>query len=124
MMANEDLAKQVMQALAGGDRTRAAGLLRAAGMPAMRQALDQFKAQAENERRALKALGDSAHGAVGNVGSQGEQARTQAQSALQALRTHKHPPTVEMGEKPGSLRWVMIVLGLLALAAWLAFGGL
>ena len=29
-MANEDLAKQVMQALASGDRTRAAGLLRAA----------------------------------------------------------------------------------------------
>lgn len=120
-MVNEDLAKQVMQALARGDRTGAAGLLRAAGMPAMRQALDQFKVQAENERQALKALGDSAHAAVDKIGSQG--ARVQAQGALQALRSHRHPPTVEMGETPGSLRWMMIVLGLLALAAWLAFGG-
>lgn len=123
-MANEDLAKQVMQALASGDRTRAAGLLRAAGMPAMRQALDQFKVQAENERQALKALGDSAHGAVGKAGNQGAQVRAQAQGALQALRAHKRPPTVEMGETPGSLRWLMIVLGLLALAVWLAFGGI
>lgn len=121
-MAKEDLAKQVMQALARGDRTGAAGLLRAAGMPAMRQALDQFKAQAENERQALRALGDSAHGAVQKIGNQGAQA--QAQGALQALRARKHPPTVEMGEKPGSLRWMMIVLLLLALAAWLAFGGI
>lgn len=121
-MVNEDLAKQVMQALSRGDRTGAAGLLRAAGMPAMRQALDQFKTQAENERKALKALGDSAHGAAAKIGSQG--AKVQAQGALQALRAHKHPPTVEMGEKPGSLRWMMIVLGLLALATWLAFGGL
>lgn len=122
-MANEDLAKQVMQALASGDRTRAAGLLRAAGMPAMRQVLDQFKAQAESERQALKALGTSSREAVGKIETQGVRVQAQTQGALQALRAHRRPPTVEMGEKPGSLRWMMIVLGLLALAAWLAFGG-
>ncbi len=122
-MVNEDLAKQVMQALARGDRTGAAGLLRSAGMPAMRQALNQFKVQAENERQALRALGSSTREAAGNIETQGARVQAQAQAALQALRTHKRPPTVEMGEKPGSLRWVMIVLGLLALAAWLAFGG-
>lgn len=122
-MANEDLAKQVMQALASGDRTRAAGLLRAAGMPAMRQALDQFKAQAENERRALKAAGTSAREAAGRIETHGARVQEQSQGALQVLRAHRRPPTVEMGEKPGSLRWMMIVLGLLALAAWLAFGG-
>ncbi len=120
-MANEDLAKQVMQALARGDRTGSAGLLRSAGMPAMRQALDQFKAHAESERRALKALGSSTREAADKIETHGVQ--VQAQDVLQRLRARKRPPTVEMGEKPGSLRWVMIVLGLLALAAWLAFGG-
>ena len=122
-MANEDLAKEVMQALARGDRAGAAGLLRGAGMPAMRQALDQFRAQAENEHRALKALGSSTRETAAKIETQGARVQAQTQAALQALRTHKRPPTVEMGETPGSLRWVMIVLGLLALAAWLAFGG-
>lgn len=122
-MVNEDLAKQVMQALARGDRTGAAGLLRSAGMPAMRQALDQFKVQAESERRALRALGSSTREAADKIETHGAQVQAQAQDVLQLLRAHKRPPTVEMGEKPGSLRWVMIVLGLLALAAWLAFGG-
>lgn len=119
-MANEDLAKQVMQALARGDRAGAAGLMRSAGMPAMRQALDQFKAQAESERQALKALGTSSREAVGKIETRGARVQAHAQGALRAYR---RPPTVEMGEKPGSLRWMMIVLGLLALAAWLAFGG-
>ncbi|GHC00046.1 hypothetical protein [Thermomonas carbonis] len=34
------------------------------------------------------------------------------------------PPTVEKGDPPGQLRWVLIVLGLLAAGFWLAFGGM
>ena len=122
-MANEDLAKQVMQALARGDRAGAAGLMRSAGMPAMRQAMDQFKAQAENERRALKVAGSPTREATGKIETHGARVQAQTQDALRALLARRRPPTVEMGEKPGSLRWMMIVLGLLALAAWLAFGG-
>jgi hypothetical protein len=32
-------------------------------------------------------------------------------------------PTVEMGDPPGQLRWVLLVAGLLAAAAWFGFGG-
>lgn len=32
------------------------------------------------------------------------------------------PPTVEMGDPPGQLRWVLIVLALLAAAGWIVFG--
>lgn len=35
----------------------------------------------------------------------------------------RRPPTVEMGDPPGQLRWVLVVAGLLAAAAWFAFGG-
>lgn len=38
------------------------------------------------------------------------------------LLAHKRPPTVAMGDAPGGLRWVLVVLGLLALAVWIAFG--
>lgn len=32
---------------------------------------------------------------------------------------HKRPPTVAMGDAPGGLRWVLVVLALLAVAAWM-----
>jgi hypothetical protein len=34
------------------------------------------------------------------------------------------PPTVEQGDPPGQLRWLLIVLALLALGLWFAFGGM
>jgi hypothetical protein len=45
--------------------------------------------------------------------------------AKAALRAHdERPPTVAMGDAPGQLRWVLLVLFLLAAAAWIGFGGL
>lgn len=35
----------------------------------------------------------------------------------------RRPPTVEMGDPPGQVRWLLVVAGLLAAATWLAFGG-
>jgi hypothetical protein len=35
----------------------------------------------------------------------------------------RRSPTVEMGDPPGQLRWVLVVAGLLATAAWFGFGG-
>jgi hypothetical protein len=35
----------------------------------------------------------------------------------------RRTPTVEMGDPPGQLRWVLVVAGLLATAAWFGFGG-
>ncbi len=118
-MANELLAAQVMQALARGDKIAAVKLVREAGVGSLREAVQYVEAQAASRDPAIREkLQRTAQGVADRHGLQ-----TQAQGALQALRAHKRPPTVEMGEMPGSLRWVMIVLGLLALAAWLAFGG-
>lgn len=35
----------------------------------------------------------------------------------------RRPPTVEMGDPPGQLRWLLLVATLLAAAVWLGFGG-
>lgn len=35
----------------------------------------------------------------------------------------RRPPTVAMGDPPGQLRWLLIVLALLAAAVWIGFNG-
>lgn len=35
----------------------------------------------------------------------------------------RRPPTVAMGDPPGQLRWLLIVLGLIAAGVWVAFDG-
>lgn len=35
----------------------------------------------------------------------------------------RRSPTVEMGDPPGQLRWLLVVAGLVAAAIWLGFGG-
>jgi hypothetical protein len=39
------------------------------------------------------------------------------------LASRTRPPTVAQGDPPGQLRWVLIVLALLAGAVWYVFGG-
>ncbi|GAB1408743.1 hypothetical protein MASR1M8_26620 [Thermomonas brevis] len=51
-----------------------------------------------------------------------EVARDAKHGVGQALQ-RRRPPTVAMGDRPGEMRWLLIVAGLLALAVWLAFGG-
>lgn len=115
VMANELLATQVMQALARGDKIAAAKLVRQAGVGSLREAMQYVEAQAAT--RAPAASGKIQRAAADLHGLQ-----PHARSAAQALHAHNRTPTVVMGETPGQLRWVMIVLGLLALAVWLAFG--
>lgn len=110
-MANELLATQVMQALARGDKLAAVKLVREAGVGSLREAMQYVDAPAVKE--GVQRAAADVHGL-----------QLHARSAAQALHAHNRTPTVVMGEAPGQLRWVMIVLGLLALAAWLAFGGL
>ena len=115
-MANDLLATQVMRALARGDKIAAVKLVREAGVGSLREAMQVVEAHAAGRNP----MADGIDGAKDAV----HDAKTHARSTLQALRAHNRTPTVVMGETPGSLRWVMIVLCLLALAAWLAFGGL
>lgn len=119
-MANELLAAQVMQALARGDKIAAVKLVREAGVGSLREAMQYVEAQAVSRNPAVKeGLQRAAQGAAADLHG----LQSHARSAAQALPAHNRTPTVVMGEAPGHLRWVMIVLGLLALAAWLAFGG-
>ncbi len=120
-MAGEHLVQRVRSALAQGDQAGAIALLRGAGLPAIRQAIGELRALPAEEQRAIKLLlGQAARQAAAGAADVAEEAK---RIPRLALRDHPRTPTVEMGEKPGSLRWVMIVLFLLALAAWLAFGG-
>lgn len=48
--------------------------------------------------------------------------RAQGGASSTFAHIRERTPTVVMGERPGTLRWMMVVLGLLALAVWLAFG--
>ena len=114
-MANDLLATQVMQALARGDKIAAVKLVREAGIGSLREAMQYVEAQAVSRNPTTRAI-DEAKGAMHSV-------QEHAHTAWQALHARKRTPTVVMGEAPGSLRWMMIVLFLLALAAWLAFGG-
>lgn len=70
--------------------------------------LDLARAKAAIERMRAQA---------GSAIAQAKPDRTRAPSPL-ALR---HPPTVAMGDPPGQLRWLLLVLALLAGAAWLLF---
>ena len=52
-----------------------------------------------------------------------DQARAAGNAAAQLFH-RKRPPTVQMGDRPGEARWIVIVAALLAAAAvWVAFGG-
>ena len=43
--------------------------------------------------------------------------------AAMPLQQHR-PPTVAMGDPPGELRWLLLVVALVAAAVWIGFGGL
>ena len=118
-MANELLATQVMQALARGDKIGAVKLVRQAGVGSLREAMQYVEVQAASR---APAAGETARRAIQGAGTDLHGLQAHARSAAQALQAHTRTPTVVMGETPGQLRWVMIVLGLLALAAWLALG--
>ena len=121
-MTGEHLVQKVREALARGDQAGAVALLRGADLPAIRQAIGELRALPAEEQRAMKLLvGRVARQAAAGAAEVAEDAKDLARPLVRGSR---RIPTVEMGEKPGSLRWVIIVLGLLALAAWLAFGGL
>lgn len=100
------LSKQVLDALARGDKLGAIKLMREAGAPDLRSALEAIEAQAAKVPRARKP--DAAAHPQAAPPRQVKQART---------------PTVAMGDPPGQLRWFLVVIALLMAAIWIAFNG-
>ena len=52
-----------------------------------------------------------------------EAADTRKKDARMPAMGQKRPPTVTKGDPPGQVRWLLIVLALLASAAWIVFAG-
>lgn len=146
----QSLQAQLKDAIARGDKSAVAALMRQGGVSGLVQTLRA--AQAAAAQQATPSMQVPA--AVGNALRQGnlidaikrlreanpslslkaakdhieELAKTlpkpRAQDSASSTFAHirERTPTVVMGERPGTLRWMMVVLGLLALAVWLAFG--
>lgn len=109
-MSNEVLAAQVMQALARGDKIGAVKLVREAGVGSLREAMKYVEVQAVSREPAMR------QGVQADSGARAR-ARAPLLSGPEARR-----PTVEMGDAPGQLRWLLVVVFLLGLAGWLLLG--
>jgi len=108
--AGIQLPDAAIQAVRGGRMIEAIKLVRAAN-PGLD--LARAKAAMEHLQRAQRSTANLA-------GSHPEAAPHHSPAPL-ASRTR--PPTVAQGDPPGQLRWVLIVLALLAGAVWYVFGG-
>lgn len=75
--------------------------------------LDLVRAKAVVERMQAQA-----HSASADIG-QGSIGKGKASMPQLSRRT----PTVETGDPPGQLRWLLVVVAIVAVAAWIAFGG-
>jgi len=96
-----------VQALQQGRLIEAIKVIRAAN-----PGLDLARAKAVMERMQAQARSAATDVDAGSV-------IRKAQMPLQPRRS----PTVEMGDPPGQVRWLLVVAGLLAAATWLGFGG-
>ena len=118
--------QEAVDALQRGDLVAAFKSLRQAGginMQAVGRALEaQARQHAEQQAShggAVKPPNVAASAALGNLA---DKARDAQQGIAQQVALHrKRPPTVQMGDTPGSLRWMLVVLALLAAATWIMF---
>ena len=111
-----------------GDLVAAFKSLRQAGginMQAVGRALEA-QARQHAEQQANRSGGEvkqPAATASATLWNLADKARDAQQGIAQQVALHrKRPPTVQMGDAPGSLRWMLIVLALLAAAAWILLG--
>jgi len=120
--------QEAVDALQRGDLVAAFKSLRQAGginMQAVGRALEaQARQHAEQHAdRGGDAGNRSAPRASATLGDLAAKARDAQQGIAQQVALHrKRPPTVQMGDSPGSLRWMLVVLALLAAAAWIMLG--
>ena len=116
------LSPQMQDALQRGDIRALLHAARAAGegvdLPAARRALQQQLRAHAQQQEADSPLQQARGGAQ----AARDATRTAREAAVQVLH-RKRPPTVQMGDRPGEARWILIVAALLALAVWLTFGG-
>lgn len=118
MAIPEEVKAQIMEALARGDKATAIRLARQISGNSLKDAVAFAEAHSSPAARAAGAKIAQAATAVAERHGQ----HSHAQAMQHALTANNRKPTVVSGDTPGSLRWVMLFLGLLALAAWLMLG--
>ena len=118
------LTPQMQDALQRGDMRALMQAVRASGasvdLPAARRALQQQLRMHAQQQAAAAGMPE----AKASARAPADAVRSATHSVAQVLHKGKRPPTVQMGDRPGETRWVLIVAVLLALAVWLAFGGM
>lgn len=120
--------QEAVDALQRGDLVAAFKSIRQAGglnMQAVGRALEaQARQHAEQQTgRGGETVKQSTANASATLGNLADRARDAQQGVAQQVALHrKRPPTVQMGDAPGSMRWMLVVLALLAVAAWLVLG--
>lgn len=121
MAATSALVQQIVEALARGDKITAIKLARQARGGSLKEAVELLESMSGNDAKGIQLRVQKAVGAAREVAGQHHQ-QSHAQTMQAARQANNRKPTVVMGDAPGSMRWVMIVLGLLALAVWLMLG--
>ncbi len=118
MAMDDALAARIRDALVRGDKIEAIKLARQAQGGSLKDAVAFIAAQVGSGVHVdAKQRVDAQVGTARN-----HEQRSHAQDMRTALRANNRRPTVVMGDRPGAMRWVMIALGLVALAAWMAIG--
>lgn len=121
MAATSALVQQIVEALARGDKITAIKLARQARGGSLKEAVELLESMSGNDAKGIQLRVQKAVGATREVAGQHHQ-QSHAQTMQAARQANNRKPTVVMGDAPGAMRWVMIVLGLLALAVWLMLG--
>lgn len=118
MAIPEEAKAQIMEALARGDKMAAIRLARQISGGSLKDVVAFVDTHSGPAARAAGTkIAQAATAAADRHGQ-----HSHAQSMQRALSANDRKPTVAMGDAPGSLRWVMLVLGLLALAVWVMLG--
>lgn len=120
------LPPEIQQALQRGDVLGAIKAIRAAGgvdLQTARRAVEaHLRAQVEQQATAGRRAGRLEDARASLQGS-ADSTRANVRNVAHGIHRKSRPPTIEMGGRPGEMRWVLVVLGLLAIAVWIAFGG-
>lgn len=119
MAENTSINGQILEALARGDKMTAIRLARQSGVGGLKEAVEFVESHGGDARGIPQRVQKAVDAARSDSGQHGQ--HSHAQSMQHALRANNRRPTVVAGDAPGNLRWVMIALGLLALAVWLLF---
>ena len=115
------VAQQIVEALARGDKLTAIKLARQSGGGSLKEAVELIESMSGNDARGIQLRVQKAINAAKQAAGEHDQ-HTHAQSMQAARQANNRRPTVVMGDAPGSMRWVLIALAVGAGAVGLILG--